>query len=102
MQGVTTIDIGRLSGDGYQILENAIEPQILSAIASQLDALQLAPRTGGIRQIEQKLPSVLALIQSSTLMTIAQAGVRGIPRLVRAIAFDKTPDNSGCGWCACV
>lgn len=79
---------------GYKILDQVISIQEAERLIALLSQLQLEPLRGGIRRIEQLLPDVAALAHSPSLLAIAQQHLPAAPQLVRAIYFDKSPDNN--------
>lgn len=79
---------------GYQIVENLLEPETVQALLSELRVLKLEPLRGGIRQIDRLIPQVANLARSPSLVSAASAHLSGHPELVRAIYFDKTPENN--------
>lgn len=79
---------------GYQIVKNLLMPEAIQALLSELAKLKLEPLRGGIRRIDHIVPQVADLARSPHLMAVARAHVSGQPELVRAIYFDKTPENN--------
>lgn len=79
---------------GYEILEPVISSEEAGHLLALLSQQQLEPLRGGIRRIEQLVPEVAALAHSSKLLHIAQRYLSAPAQLVRAIYFDKSPDNN--------
>lgn len=79
---------------GHKILDQVISAQEAEQLIALLSQLQLEPLRGGIRRIEQLLPDVASLAHSPSLLAIAQQHLPATPQLVRAIYFDKSPDNN--------
>lgn len=79
---------------GYEVVENLLAPEVVKILLSALESLKLDPLRGGIRRIEQIIPQVADLARSPKLLSIASNHVSGQPELVRAIYFDKTPENN--------
>lgn len=83
-----------LDSAGFEIIENVLSAQEAAQFRFLLSSLKLKPLRGGIRRIEQVVPEVATLARSSKLLAIAQKHLTGQPHLVRAIYFDKSPDNN--------
>jgi ectoine hydroxylase-related dioxygenase (phytanoyl-CoA dioxygenase family) len=79
---------------GFEIIEGVLSSQEAERLVSLLDSQKIAPLRGGIRRIEQLVPAVAVLAQSSRLLAIAKLHILGQPHLVRAIYFDKSPENN--------
>jgi ectoine hydroxylase-related dioxygenase (phytanoyl-CoA dioxygenase family) len=76
------------------MIESVLSVQEAARFVSLLDSLKVEPLRGGIRRIEQLVPEVATLARSSRLLAIAKQHLLGQPHLVRAIYFDKSPDNN--------
>ncbi|WP_394233381.1 phytanoyl-CoA dioxygenase family protein [Pseudomonas anguilliseptica] len=83
-----------LNNSGFEVVEDILSAQDAEHLQNLLGTLELAPQRGGVRRIEQLLPTVGALAHSSKLMNIAKSHLSGKPYLVRAIYFEKTPENN--------
>ena len=79
---------------GFEILRHLLAPNQVKTLISELGKLQGAPLRGGIRRIEHLVPRVATLAKSSQLLSLAQRYLTGLPQLVRAIYFDKSPENN--------
>ena len=79
---------------GFEIRENLLTPEQVSALLSALTQLKLAPLRGGIRRIDKLLPQVDELAHSSVLLSVAEQYLSSQPELVRAIYFEKSPGNN--------
>lgn len=79
---------------GFEVIERVLSDQEAEHLLSLLIKHKLEPLRGGIRRIEQLVPKVGSLAHSPTLLHIARAHLSGEPRLVRAIYFDKSPENN--------
>jgi hypothetical protein len=66
----------------------------VQSLLDGLSRLRLEPLRGGIRRIEKLLPQADVLSRSEALLSVASRHLPGAPRLVRAIYFDKSPDNN--------
>jgi ectoine hydroxylase-related dioxygenase (phytanoyl-CoA dioxygenase family) len=79
---------------GYRVVTNLLAPEVVQTLLSELAQLKLEPLRGGIRRIDQLIPQVADLARSSNLLSAASIHVSSQPELVRAIYFDKTPENN--------
>ena len=79
---------------GFEIIRSLLAPNQVKILKSALAKLRLAPLRGGIRRIEHLVPKVAALAKSFQLLSVAQRYLTGSPQLVRAIYFDKSPENN--------
>jgi ectoine hydroxylase-related dioxygenase (phytanoyl-CoA dioxygenase family) len=79
---------------GFEVLEGILTHDEVRSLASSLQAQQLKPLSGGIRRIEQLIPEVQALSKSKKIISTARNYLPGEPHFVRAIYFDKTPENN--------
>ncbi|MDA3878490.1 MAG: phytanoyl-CoA dioxygenase family protein [Halothiobacillus sp.] len=83
-----------LDVDGVAVIERLLSVHDTELLCASLDTHALAPKRGGIRRIEQRVPEVNALAQGLPLMRVAQSHLVAPPQLVRAIYFDKSPGNN--------
>ncbi len=79
---------------GFEVIENLVAPDRVQPLIIELTRLKLEPLSGGIRRIEQQIPLVASLAKSSDILSVARQHLSGQPELVRAIYFDKSPDNN--------
>ncbi len=79
---------------GYELIDNLLTAGEVGKLLDDLTKLQLPPLRGGIRRIEQHVPQVAALARSQKMLSVAGAHLPGQPELVRAIYFDKSPENN--------
>lgn len=79
---------------GFEVIDGVVSTEEVQQLCAALTRLKLAPLRGGIRRIEQLVPEVAALAQSLQLLQIAKKYLSDKPRLVRAIYFDKFPNNN--------
>lgn len=79
---------------GYEIIENFLPEKELASILEQLANFTLPASSGGIRHIDQKATTVAALARSAFMRDQAERYLTGSASFVRAILFDKTPDNN--------
>ncbi len=79
---------------GYELIDELLTAGEVEGLLADLTKQQLQPLRGGIRRIEQLVPQVAALARSQKLLSIASSHLPGQPELVRAIYFDKSPENN--------
>lgn len=79
---------------GFEVIERILSDQDLDHLLSLLTNQNLEPLRGGIRRIEQLVPEVATLASSPLLTRIAKKHLSGKPFFVRAIYFDKNPENN--------
>lgn len=79
---------------GFEVLKNILTVDEVQHLLDVLQAHKLEPLSGGIRRIEQLVPEVAALSRSDKLTATARSYLSGEPQFVRAIYFDKTPENN--------
>ncbi len=79
---------------GYELIESMITPDTARSLLAELAKQNLEPLSGGIRRIDKLVPEVAELACSPRLRSAAQQHLPGSPELVRAIYFDKSPDNN--------
>lgn len=79
---------------GFEVIENVISVEDAERLLAILTKLKLKPFRGGIRRIDQLLPEVATLAQSPPLLHIAKKHLSAQPYLVRAIYFEKSPNNN--------
>jgi ectoine hydroxylase-related dioxygenase (phytanoyl-CoA dioxygenase family) len=80
--------------NGYQLIDDFLTPHEVDNFNRAASTLTLSPKSGGIRNIEQKLPYAQELISSDKLLNAAQKYLKGTPQFIRAILFNKTPENN--------
>lgn len=79
---------------GFEVIENLVSAEMAQSLLADLTRLKLEPLRGGIRRIEKLVPRVADLACSPHLLSTAQRHLSGQPELVRAIYFDKSPENN--------
>ncbi|HEX5339200.1 MAG TPA: phytanoyl-CoA dioxygenase family protein [Gallionella sp.] len=79
---------------GFEVLENLVAPDVVQTLLAELSQLKLEPLRGGIRRIEKRVPQIASLARSPDIMSVVRKHLPGQPELVRAIYFDKSPDNN--------
>lgn len=79
---------------GFEVIECVLSDLETQHYLSILTNQKLKSLRGGIRRIEQLVPEVATLASSPKLTRIAKKYLSGAPHLVRAIYFDKNPENN--------
>jgi hypothetical protein len=79
---------------GFAVLDEWLSHAEREALLRALSTLSMAPLRGGIRRIERMLPQVANLAYANQMMDLVKNHLTGLPRLVRAIYFDKSPANN--------
>ena len=79
---------------GFEVLENILTQDEVQSLLEVLQAQKLKPLSGGIRRVEQLVPEVEVLSKSEKIISTAQNYLAAKPQFVRAIYFDKTPENN--------
>ncbi len=79
---------------GFEVIDSLITANEVQLLLAVLGELKLEPLRGGIRRVEQRVSQVAALAQSTPLLSVAAQHLCGKPQLVRAIYFDKSPENN--------
>ncbi len=79
---------------GFELIEGFIAPLQIAALLELLVTLEVPPLRGGLRRIDQLIPQVAKLAKSEKLIELAQVRLAGKPKLVRAIYFNKSPENN--------
>jgi ectoine hydroxylase-related dioxygenase (phytanoyl-CoA dioxygenase family) len=80
--------------DGVEIREGVLASSDIGFIASDISLDSEILRRGGFRNLEKKFTSIAKLAAERSVLQLAQSCLKGTPRLVRALFFDKTPDNN--------
>ncbi|MBD8872206.1 phytanoyl-CoA dioxygenase family protein [Rhodanobacter sp. DHB23] len=86
-------DLATLQEDGYALAHNALDDAGLTELHSALADIRLAAGRGGIRRIDQRTESVYKLARTGVGMALARNALGASTHFVRAIYFDKSPDN---------
>ncbi|HEY5993738.1 MAG TPA: phytanoyl-CoA dioxygenase family protein [Gallionellaceae bacterium] len=79
---------------GFAMVEEMISPAMAQMLLAELARQDMEPLSGGIRRIDKLVPEVAELAHSPHFIATAQRHLPGQPELVRAIYFDKSPDNN--------
>lgn len=79
---------------GFKLVEHFLSQKQLTSVCEELDGLALPRAAGGVRNAEKKYKSIEALVSSQFLMDHASKYLPGAPCFVRAILFNKTPENN--------
>ncbi len=80
--------------DGFEIVEGILSKEYVQTIIDDLSRLDFGGQTGGIRNVEKKSRVVLTLVNDQTVVALAFHYLQSSPQLVRAIYFNKTPENN--------
>lgn len=86
--------IAALDHDGFAIVPKLLAAERIAALLQALEAVHLAPLRGGIRHIDPLVPAIAELAAAGPVFDMADACMASTPRLVRAIYFEKSPDNN--------
>ena len=80
--------------NGYELIDDFLTSHEVGDFNQAASELTLSSKSGGIRNIEQKLPYAQKLISSDKLLKAAQKYLNATPQFIRAILFNKTPENN--------
>lgn len=80
--------------DGFEIIDNFISEEERLNFTRDIENIEFIDGIGGIRNVEKKLTSVSDYLQSSNIYEKAALYLKGEPKFVRAILFNKTPQNN--------
>ncbi|CAG0941929.1 hypothetical protein BROC_01652 [Candidatus Brocadiaceae bacterium] len=80
--------------NGYEITNCLISIEQVDDLLSLLSKQNLPALKAGMRRINKIVPEVEKLANSQAILSIAQQYLTGVPRLVRAIYFDKSFENN--------
>lgn len=80
--------------DGYELINEFISQDQLISINSEINTVELKSKTGGIRNAEKRFSSVFELANSEQLKAQAKNYILEPVSLVRAILFNKAPENN--------
>lgn len=80
--------------NGFTTIEGFISPGQIKALTAELEMISFPASAGGIRNIEKKSSAVRNFCRSSHLLSTASKFLEGEATLVRAIFFNKTPDQN--------
>ena len=76
---------------GVEIREGVLSERDIRSVISDISLDSETLRSSGIRNLEKKFASIARLAADRAVLGIARQLLRGTPRLVRALFFDKTP-----------
>ncbi|MFC3122104.1 phytanoyl-CoA dioxygenase family protein [Agaribacter flavus] len=80
--------------NGYELIEGFLSLEQLNSIKNEIEGARFPNRTGGIRNAEKKFASVRDIAFSDKLIAKAGVYLSGAAQFVRAILFNKTPENN--------
>jgi len=75
--------------EGYELVEDFLNLQQIDSFNRAAKTLTFPPKSGGIRNIQQKLSNAQELISSYLLLKAARQYLEGEPKFIRAILFKK-------------
>ncbi|MEO0852690.1 MAG: hypothetical protein AAFY15_04210, partial [Cyanobacteria bacterium J06648_11] len=85
--------------DGLELKRSLLSPADTEAAIAALSRFGLAMPAYGIRNADAKIPEIANIARSDRVLTYVETLLGDRPRLVRAIAFDKTPtQNWAVSW----
>jgi hypothetical protein len=82
------------SNNGFELTDDFLTAEEIDRIKSELEQLTPSTPSAGIRNADKKFATIRSLITSRKFLDKAKQYLSGNPRIVRAILFDKTPDNN--------
>ena len=80
--------------DGYELIDGFLSDDQLNSINNEIKLVRFPNRSGGIRNAEKKFSSVHEVAYSDTIISKAKTYLSESVGLVRAILFNKTPENN--------
>lgn len=82
------------SQQGFELVQNFLSKEQLASFESEFQDLALEKSCGGIRSAEKWFSSVREFVGSDYAISQAKNYLNGSPQFVRAIVFNKTPENN--------
>jgi ectoine hydroxylase-related dioxygenase (phytanoyl-CoA dioxygenase family) len=79
---------------GFEVIHDILTKDEVQHLLQALETQQLTALRGGIRRIEQLLSEVELLAKSEKILALAQNYLSAPAQFVRAIYFDKNPENN--------
>lgn len=79
---------------GVEIQRCAIPANIISELSTVVAKYQQHNKTTSIRHADLKIPAIRSFANSLLITELAGQHIAGTPQLVRAIVFDKTPEEN--------
>lgn len=83
-----------LNESGYELIKNFLSMEMATSIINEVDQELVKNQGGGIRNAEKKFTSVNVFASSADMLSQAEKYLTGRASLVRAILFDKSPENN--------
>ncbi len=83
-----------LQEDGIEIKKGLVPIKLLQAVIAEVEASDESMPKHGIRNAEQKFPSIAKAIRCKKLQDEANEILGKISQVVRVIFFDKTPEKN--------
>ena len=79
---------------GVEIRRSVLSLDDIQSVVSEVSLDSEKIRRGGIRNLDKKFASIACLSRNSTILDLAGKLLGGAPHLVRALFFDKTPEQN--------
>lgn len=83
-----------INESGYELIKNFLSMEMAISIINEVDSELVKKQGGGIRNAEKKFASVNVFASSANMLSQAEKYLTGRASLVRAIIFDKSPENN--------
>jgi len=84
----------KIKDNGIEIIKNFVPKDAIAEIISEISSYHDLDSKHGIRNAEKKFKSVNKLIESNLIQNKANEVLGSLPKFVRAIFFDKTPEKN--------
>jgi ectoine hydroxylase-related dioxygenase (phytanoyl-CoA dioxygenase family) len=82
------------ASEGVGILRGVLLPADILAVKTEVSLDNESLQRSGIRNLEKRFDSIARLAASPAVLSIATSCLGAMPRLVRALFFDKTPERN--------
>lgn len=80
--------------NGFELIDEFLSQGELQSFRKELSSVSFPSKVGGIRNAEKKFSSIGAFALSESFLCKVGVYLTGIPRLVRAILFNKTEESN--------
>lgn len=90
----TTLTMNNTIEQGITTQRSAIPTNIITKLSAVVAKYQRQNKATSIRHADLKIPAIKAFAQSALITEIASQYTIGRPQLVRAIVFDKNPEEN--------
>ena len=85
--------------DGYEIVRQLLDAERINYLKREIKHHLNAKSTHGIRHLDKKVPAIAKIANSPLIRDRLKVYTQENPQLVRAIYFNKTPENNWLvGW----